>query len=42
MVGVCDGGQDRGRSDGSVTTTEAQEGRRSELSRRERDESCQS
>lgn len=27
MVGVCDGGQDRGRSEGSVTTTEAQEGR---------------
>lgn len=27
MVGVCDGGQDRGRSEGSVTTREAQEGR---------------
>lgn len=27
MVSVCDGGQDRGRSEGSVTTTEAQEGR---------------
>lgn len=27
MVGVCDGGQDRGRSEGSVTTTGAQEGR---------------